>query len=186
MIKPTEEQIKSWQEKHGVGNLRELTADGKSCIIYDPINDLSKMKALIGARSKGLRTMVDSILNNCWLFGDEELKNDDAFKQGIEEQVDKMIDIPEPEVEELDNGHMKVTVEGLSIEVRKATRMDCAFADDRNPDRKPLMSSIHLLERIAVDQQQLAALRAKSKAYIGVLMSVHDLKQKKHVEVKKF
>lgn len=181
-----EELKKEWQKKYGEGNLRELIADGKSVFISDPSGDLTKMKAIIAARQKSVGAMVDTVLGNCWLGGDESLKKDESFKQGIEDQLDEMIDLPEPEIEDLPNGNLLISIEGESLEVRKATRMDVKYADDRNPDRKPLGSAIHLLERIAVDAKALDEFRKKGRAYIGALMSVSKLKEKKYVEVKKF
>jgi hypothetical protein len=182
----TEEQRKEWQKKYGEGNLRELTAGGQSVFIFDPSGDLTKMRAIIGARQKGVGAMVDTILANCWVGGDENLKKDEEFKQGIEDQLDEMIDLPEPVIEELENGNLLLSVEGASLEVKKGERMDVKYAEDRNPDRKPLTTSVYLLERIAVDKKALDSLRNNGRAYIGILMSADKLKAKKYVEVKKF
>ncbi len=181
-----EEQKKEWQAKYGEGNCRELIADGKSVFVFDPTTDFNRMKAIVAARQKGVRQMVDSLLANCWLGGDEDLKKDDAFKVGIEQQTDNLIDIPEAIVEELENGNCEIVIDGFKLLVRKATRMDLAYADDRNAEDKPLLSNIYLLERVALEADQLSELRKNVPAYMAALLKVREVKNKKYVEVKKF
>jgi len=184
--KSIEELKKDWQKKYGVGNCRELTADGKSVFVFDPTIDFNKAKIIVAARQKGISFMVDAILNNCWLGGDESLKLDEAFKQGIEDQVDEMIDLPEMEKDELENGNLLLQVAGHDIEIKKVSRQDKRYAEDRNPDRKPLMTAVFLLEKIIVDKEKLVELMKDVRAYLVVLLEVRELKDKKWVELKKF
>lgn len=184
--KAIEELKKAWQEKYGVGNCRELIADGKSVFVFDPCVDLNKIKAVIAARQKSVGHMVDAVLNNCWLGGDEQLRQDEAFKSGIEAQVEQMIDIPEAQKEEMANGNVKVTVGSFSIEVRKVNRADLRYGEDRNPDRKPLVSQGFVLDRVAVDPARLEELKKDARLYLAVCILVDELRDKKYVEVKKF
>lgn len=177
---------KEWQKKYGEGNCRELIADSKSVFVFDPRVDFNKMKIVVAARQKSIGHLVDAVLNNCWLGGDEELKKDERFKQGLEDQLDEMIDIPEALEEELANGNVKLTIGNATIEVRKATRMDLRYSEDRNPDNKPLMSQVYLLDRVAVNTEELEAIKNNTVAYMAALLKVRDLKDKKYVEVKKF
>lgn len=184
--KPIEELKKEWQKKYGVGNLRQLTADDKSVFVFDPTIDFNKAKIIVAARQKGISFMVDAILNNCWLAGDESLKADEAFKQGIEDQVDEMIDLPELEKEELENGNLMLVVNDHRVEIRKVSRQDKRYAEDRNPDKKPLMTAVFLLDKIVVDKEKLDELMKDVRAYLVVLLEVRELKDKKWVELKKF
>lgn len=181
-----EELKKEWQEKYGVGNCRELIADGKSVFVFDPCVDLNKIKMVIAARQKSVGHMVDAVLNNCWLGGEESLRQDEAFKSGIEAQVEEMIDIPEAQKEELTNGNIMVKVGTFSIELKKVTRGDLRYGEDRNPDRKPLVSQGFVLERVAVNQDALEELKKNPRTYLAVCILVDDLRDKKYVEVKKF
>jgi hypothetical protein len=180
----TEEQKKAWTEKYGQGNCYELIADGKSVFVFDPCTDFKKIKIVYHARQKSVSHMVDAILNNCWLGGDTSLKDNEAFKQGIEDQVDNLLNIPEAEKEELDNGNVLIKIEGVELEVKKVTRADKRYVEERNADG--LMKRVYLLERIAVDSTKLDALKAKPAAYFSALLEVMELKEKKDVELKKF
>lgn len=176
---------KEWQEKYGEGNLRELISGKKSVIVFVPYVDLRKMKAVITARKTSLSHMVDSILNNCFLYGDESLKKDEEFKLGIEDAVENLIDVPECEVDSV-NGNILLTTNGVSLEVRKAGRGDIRFAEDKNPERKALDTPIHLLERLAVNAEQLEEIKKNVPVYISMLFEVTKLKDKKDVEIKNF
>jgi hypothetical protein len=181
-MKATEDQIQQWKEKHGT--IYELQADGVVCYVYDPASNLIKWKAAVAARRKSLGHLVDCILNNCWLGGDEQFKSDESLKLGIEEQIDEMIDIPEYEIEQLKNGNTLIKVGAVECEVRKATRMDIRYAEDRNKDNRPLDTQIYLLERIAVSA--LEGIRGNTKVYLSILLAVHEIRDVKHIELKKF
>ncbi len=185
-MKATKEQIAEWQEKYGKGNIAELSADGKFCYVVDPTNSLPRMKLMIAARRKSVGHLVDSMMANCWIDGDESFKTDEALKQGIEDQVDSIMDLPDHEIVDLDNGNISIEVNDFKIEVRRATRQDLRYAEDRDKEGKPLVEKIFLLERIAVDKQALDALRLKVKEYVSVLLSLSLIKDKKHVDLKKF
>jgi len=185
-MKATEAQKKQWTEKYGKGNLCELSADGKYCYIVNPSLDIVKMKAVIAARQKSVQKMVDSLLNNCWVGGDESFKTDDRLKLGLEDQIEQLLDIPEYELADLENGNILISVDGESLEVKKADRMDLAFAEDRDRDNKPLARQIYLMDRIVIDQKKLADIKAKPKVYLSMLLATGEVKDKKYVSLKKF
>jgi hypothetical protein len=182
--KGTPEQIAEWQAKYGTGNIIELHSDDKFCYIFTPSIDLQKWKQAVAARKKSVGHLVDAVLNNCWIAGDESFKTDEAIKLDIEDQVDELIDIPESEIETLDNGNFLIKVGAVTCEVRKATRMDIRYAEDRNRDSKPLDTQIFLLERIAVND--LKEIRSNVKVYVSILFAISEIRDKKRVELKKF
>jgi len=184
MSKTLEEKKKEWQEKYGVGNLRELKADGKSVFVFDPCIDFKKIKIIYTARQKSVGHMVDAVLNNCWLDGDKDLRTDDEFKLGIEDQVDNMLDIPEAVKEEMDSGNYLLKVGEVELEVRQVTRQDIRFVDERNAET--LMKRVYLLDRIAVDESKLEAVKKDARVYFSMLLMVMELKAMKDVELKKF
>lgn len=185
-MKASEDQIAEWQAKYGKGNICELTYGDKTCYVFDPATDIIKMKAIIAARRKSMGDMVDSLINNCFIGGDESFKTDDQLKMGIEDQVDELMDIPEYVLEDLENGNVLIHVGEDSIEVKKASRGDVKYSEDRDKDNKPLAQQTFLLERIVVRQQDLDELRKKTKSYLGALLSVKELKDKKYVSLKKY
>ena len=183
-MKATEEQIVEWQRKYGKGNITELEADGKFCYVVDPATDLNKWKIAVAARRKSMGHLVDSVIANCWLGGDEAFKTEEALKLGIEDQIDNMIDIPEFEKRDLENGNILIVVGEVECEVKKATRGDIRYAEDKNRDNKPLNSQIYLLDRIAVTD--LSEIRKNTKVYLSILLAVNDIKDQKYVDLKKF
>jgi hypothetical protein len=185
-MKATPQQIAEWQLKYGKGNIRELQADGNFCYVSDPSLNLNKMKMIIAARRKDTGAMVEAILNNCWIGGDDSFKTDAKLKLGLEDQVEDLMELPDGETEDLENGNVIISVNQISIEVRKVTRMDIRYAEDRDRDNKPLAQLQFLLERVAVDEQQLSVLRGHVREYLSVLFTLRSLKDKKHVEVKKY
>jgi hypothetical protein len=183
---PYLEKIAEWQKKHGPGNIIELSHKGLYCYIFTPSSKFEKWKQAVAARRKSLSALVDYILNNCWLDGDASFKSDEDMKLGIEDQIDSLIDVPDAETTDLENGNVMITCEGFELEVRLATRMDIQFAKDRNRDEKPLLTQEFLLERIAVDLDKIEELKKLPKVYAAFLYVVNDIKKKKEVQVKKF
>ena len=74
---PTAEQIASWKNKHGDVFLIEIES-GERCYLRKPIRkDLSAAQA--SARKDPMK-FNESLLNNCWLAGDDAIRtNDDLF-----------------------------------------------------------------------------------------------------------
>ncbi len=185
-MKASNEQIALWQEQYGKGNIRELHYKGNYCYLTDPTINLNKMKVLIAAQFKSTGHLVDAMFANCWIDGDDIFKTDEAIKQGIEKKVSDLMDLPDHEIEELENGNDLVTVNDFSIEVRKATRMDIRYAEDRDKHKKPLVENIFLLERLAVDEAKLKELRLKPREYVSVLLAIKEVKDEKLSDIKKF
>ncbi|MGL6123955.1 MAG: hypothetical protein ACRC1W_13290 [Shewanella sp.] len=178
-------RIEEWVKKYGKGNVIELESDDKSCFIFNPIINLSVMKLAITARRSNAGGMVDTIINNCFIGGDDSCKTDEAFKLGIEEQIDKLIDIPDAKVER-EGLKATISIEGQSIEVRVASRADIRYAEDRNKENTALNTQIYLLERTATDKVQIDALKKDNRIYLSVLLAVGELKDKKYVSLKKY
>jgi len=179
----TEKQIKEWKEKHGNVYMLESSTK-KSCIVFDPMSSFKIMKQLMMARRKSKAAQVDALLANCWLFGDESLKEDEPFKLGIEDEVDQLFDIPEYSLDDIPEG-IEIKIEDLKLRVKKASRGDVSFAEARNSDNKPLTTQEFLLERIALDTAQLDALKKSNRHYMSALLAVSELKDKVFVAVKK-
>lgn len=181
-MKATQKQIQEWKAKYGT--IYQLESEnGKVCYIFDPISKLIIVKALMAAMLKGSFEFVDSLLNNCWIDGDETIKSDDRIKGGLWEQVKDIIDIPEHQVD-FAEGKAKITVEGQSITVRMASRQEIKYAEDRNKGSKPLDTQIYLLEKIA-DGKELDEWKKNTRLYVGLLTAVDEVKERTHVSVKK-
>ena len=72
-MKYTKQQNEEWKAKHG--ELFEITVEGKSCILHRPTRrDLSYVSVL-----KDPIKMSETMLNQLWVVGDEEIKTDDSL-----------------------------------------------------------------------------------------------------------
>lgn len=181
---PTPEQHQQWKEKYGT--YYELEVNGKSCFIFDPSNSIVIMKALVQAQAKSSADYVDSLVANCWLDGDTELKTDDQFKLGIVDQAEALLDIPEPSIE-YNDGEKQATiiVDGKAIKVSYASRQQVKVAEDRNRSGKPLDTQIHLLNAIA-KKEDVEEWVKTPRLYLSLLLAMDKVKDKKYVSLKKF
>jgi len=177
-----ETQIDNWKKQYG--NLFELEADGKKCIIFDPMSSLKIMKQLMTARRKSKGDQVEALFANCWLHGDDSLKRDNRFKLGVEDEVDQLFDIPDYEIVEVEEG-FKVIAGNKSLIVKKAGRGDVAYAEARNADNKPFVTQEFLLERIAISKEELDTVKKDNRIYFSMLLAAGDLKDKVYVSIKK-
>ena len=181
MTKPTKEQIQEWKAKHT--DLYCLSTEDQECIIFSPFDNLTIMKyAFSTLMSDDKMGFVDVILNNCFLHGDESLKKDDAFKMGIYEQLNEVVDVPEFDVQP-EGENFIVTVEGKSCKLRGITREDIRWTEKRNKAIKPFEGNILLVDRLAVEG--VDEFKKEGRLYFALLMAVHQCKGKKEVEVKK-
>ena len=162
----------------------ELEVDNRTAYVFDPINKLVIMKALMQAMIKGSFEFVDVFLANCWIDGDDSIKKDDSVKSGLIDQVQSLVEIPEHTVR-FEKDKAIITVEDKSFEVRLASRLDIKYAEDKNKANKALDTQIYLLERIALDAEALANWRNDNRIYMALLLAVNEVKDKKYVAIKK-
>lgn len=97
-FKTTKEQIAEWKEKYG--KIYQLTAeDGSTCVIRKPDRKvLSHATAIAGNDPIKFNEIV---LNDCWLGGDEDMREDDAKFMAISGQLGGIIEIAEVELKKL-------------------------------------------------------------------------------------
>ncbi|WP_420582088.1 hypothetical protein [Reichenbachiella sp.] len=183
MSKITKEQIAEWKEKYT--DIYQLEADGKVGYIFDPTSKLSVMKMIASNFSKGSKSVVtESILNNCWLGGDEELKTSDECRNGLDSQIDELINMPEFEI--INNSdHAVIQVENTVLKVKYAERADLKYAEHKNRQNKPFDTAIHLLDRLCTTVADLKAIKETPRLYFGYLMAINEVKREKYVGIKK-
>ena len=77
MFTYTKEQLKSWKEKYG--EVFEISCDDKKAVLHKPSRtDLAF--AMAGSnQAKDSVKFSELLLNQCWIAGDEEFKNDDTY-----------------------------------------------------------------------------------------------------------
>lgn len=94
-MKFTKEQIKEWKAKHG--ELFEITVEDKSCILHRPTRkDLSYASAV-----KDPIKMSEVMLNALWVYGDEEIKEDDSLFLAAIQKMQDILEVKEAEIKKL-------------------------------------------------------------------------------------
>ena len=94
-MKFTKEQIKEWKAKHG--ELFEVTVEDKSCILHRPTRkDLSYASAV-----KDPIKMSEVMLNALWVYGDEEIKEDDSLFLAAIQKMQDILEVKEAEIKKL-------------------------------------------------------------------------------------
>jgi hypothetical protein len=180
---PSAEQIAEWKEKYGI--VFRLTADdGKQCYIKDPFSSIHITKLAFAALYEDSDiAFVQSILNNCWLFGDEELRVNESYSIFLTERMKDITDMPKCDVRK-EGSKFIMTVDGMSCEVRMAMRADIIKAEQKNRAREPFETNINLLDIIklkGVDEIKKNSIRS----YLGLLTGVDKVKNKTYVAVEK-
>lgn len=93
----SKEQIAAFKQKHG--EIFKISVDGKSCLLRKPSRkELSY--ASVAGKDNPLR-FNETILNACWLAGDEEIKTDDTLFLSASAKIADIIEIKEAELEKL-------------------------------------------------------------------------------------
>ena len=94
-MKYTKEQIAEWKRKHG--ELFEITVEGKSCILHRPTRqDLSYASVV-----KDPIKMSETMLNQLWVAGDEEIKTDDSLFLAAIQKMQDVLEVKEAEIKKL-------------------------------------------------------------------------------------
>lgn len=93
----SKEQIAAFKQKHG--EIFMISVDGKSCLLRKP-NRKELSYASVAGKDNPLR-FNETILNACWLAGDEEIKTDDTLFLSASAKIADIIEIKEAELEKL-------------------------------------------------------------------------------------
>lgn len=94
-MKYSKEQIQEWKKKHG--DLFEITVEGKGCILHRPTRrDLSYASVV-----KDPIKMSETMLNQLWVDGDEEIKTDDALFFAAIQKMQDVLEVKEAEIKKL-------------------------------------------------------------------------------------
>lgn len=97
MAEVTKEQIESWKKKHG--DVFEVNVDGRTAYLKRP-----DRKALGAASVLGKDDPMkynETLLENCWLGGDEEIKTDDSLFLGVSSVLAEIIEIKKAEIKKI-------------------------------------------------------------------------------------
>lgn len=90
--------IDAWKKKHGKVHYIE-TEDGKELFLKPPTRSTVAM-AMSKSRNNPL-ALVEVIIQNCWLEGDAEVKDDPGYLVGLAEHVDVIIGTKKAKIKNL-------------------------------------------------------------------------------------
>ncbi len=93
----TTEKIEAWKKQHG--EIYSVTVDDKIGFLKKPDRKALGAAAVIGHNNS--IKYNEGLLNNCWLGGDEELRENDAYFLGVSNQLAQIIEIKEVELKKL-------------------------------------------------------------------------------------
>ena len=94
-MKYSKEQVQEWKKKHG--ELFEITVDGKSCILHRPTRRDLRYASVVKDPIK----MSETMLNQLWVDGDEEIKTDDALFFAAIQKMQDVLEVKEAEIKKL-------------------------------------------------------------------------------------
>lgn len=92
----TQEKIDGWKAQHG--DIYLIEVDGKQCVVRKPgRKDLSFAMLLKDDPIK----FNETLLNNLWVDGDEELKTNDDYFLAVSSQLGELLQIKEATLKKL-------------------------------------------------------------------------------------
>lgn len=99
MYQPTDQQLQEWKNINK--EVFQVTAKEKACYLRKPKRqDLSYALAASNG-GKDTVKMQEALLNNCWLGGDDEFKDDDSYFFAAAQKMSELIEIKEAEIKKL-------------------------------------------------------------------------------------
>ena len=183
-MKFDQKKIEEWKQEFG--GVYHLTYDDAECLIRDPLNDLNVMKQATGAMMKGsVSSFTETILKNCFLAGDEKIKSEDHYINGLQNDIDEIATIPDHQIIR-EAGFVYIVVKDTKIRFREANRGDVKAAEKRNPGFRPFLSEEEILKRCAEDKTQIEDLKKSNPpVYLGFLTAADELKKKSFATIRK-
>jgi hypothetical protein len=94
---PTQEQIDAWKKKHG--QVFKIEVEDKVCFLKKP--DRKTISAASAIGQKNPIKFAETILQNCWLAGDEEIKEDDDYFFAVSGELDQLLEFKNAELKKL-------------------------------------------------------------------------------------
>lgn len=92
-------KISQWKNKFGSDCIFQYEVDGYSCYLRKPTRQILSA-AIVTGQGDPVR-YTETIVNNCWLDGDEIIRKDDGYLLGLSKIVDQMVGIKEGELKKV-------------------------------------------------------------------------------------
>lgn len=99
MYQATEQQIQEWINTHK--DVYKVESHDKVCYLRKPKRQDLSYALAASSGGKDTVKMQEVMLNNCWLGGDEEFKNDDSYFFAAAAKLSELMEIKEAEIKKL-------------------------------------------------------------------------------------
>ncbi|MDR0726410.1 MAG: hypothetical protein LBF59_10455 [Prevotellaceae bacterium] len=96
-MEATKEQIAEWQKKHG--DIYCMKVEDRICYLKKPSRKAIGYASMAG-KDNPLK-FNETLLNDCWLAGDEEIKTDDTLFLSVSARIGELIEIKNTELVKL-------------------------------------------------------------------------------------
>lgn len=191
--KITPAQIAEWKKEYFA--IYQITGENDEIGILSFPN-WAQWKMAVSALEKGETKFVESLLNNCWIYGDESIKTNYAYFDTLKKQLDEIIDFGDATKKKVSN-HYEVTVKGAAeydggkefVLKLKPVTIEHVNTAERNSDKSPFSKAENLVKLLLLkDSKSVFKEHLKDKNpyyYVPLLSQVEQLFEKKVLTVKK-
>ncbi|MDR3226050.1 MAG: hypothetical protein LBT56_00060 [Prevotellaceae bacterium] len=93
----TEAQIALWKEKYG--DIFQVVIEDKTCYLHKPDRKTLSAAATLGQTDPMRYNEV--VINNCWIDGADEFKNDDSYFFALSEKLIELVELKTAEIKKL-------------------------------------------------------------------------------------
>lgn len=182
MKQASNKQLQEWKEKYGGGVI--LDGKDKGCYLRNP-NMLDWKRAMTALQDDGENAMALSLLNSCWLQGDEEMRTNDTYFLPAKKKLTKLFEYPDAKVEK-DGENYRIEIEDKVCIVRTIDRDELDNAENKNPGNKPFVTDEKLFDAIKVEADEAFNDKNNANYRFPLYKAFEDLQNQKRVTLKKF
>ena len=99
MFSYTQDQLKGWKEKYG--EVFEITCDDKKAILHKPTRQALSFAMAGSNQAKDAVKFSEILLKQCWVDGDMEFQEDDAYFFSAVPVLEALAETKEAEIKKL-------------------------------------------------------------------------------------
>lgn len=101
MFEYTADQLKDWKKKYGDDKIFEIVVDDKKAILHKPTRKDLSFAMAGSSQAKDSIKFAEILLNQCWIDGDKEIKEDDDYFFGAVPKLEVLSETKEAEIKKL-------------------------------------------------------------------------------------
>ncbi len=101
MFEYTADQLKDWKKKYGDDKIFEIVVDDKKAILHKPTRKDLSFAMAGSSQAKDSIKFAEILLNQCWIDGDKEIKEEDDYFFGAVPKLEVLSETKEAEIKKL-------------------------------------------------------------------------------------